>query len=208
MIAVVTLLTIVLALAGLFLYYANKNKQKKRDLYPKQAKVISELLDKLKTYRIELLMSLKGTGKTVRSLTLLEVGQHLDNEGELSKEEYDDHKIFFTDTANALSEFTEYIHSDLLPKDILNELKDFHNTKYTEASPTNGAYFVIGKNQHLIPDEKLVEGNGEAFESWLTFKERASNLEYIINQWLKENEKTGDARIYNTSTTSLANQHH
>ncbi|MBL7933097.1 MAG: hypothetical protein JNL60_14420 [Bacteroidia bacterium] len=188
MLLLLSILTITISLAGLIVYFQNKRKQRRKDLYPLQVKVLSELLREMRTNKLSLHVVQNAEPKEVGSITVSEVAQSLDASGEFSKEKYDDHKLFIAKGAEPLPGLSKYIGNGILPKDIRSELKDFQSTKFEKVSIGNTPCFVLAPNgQRLMSNEVLLQGNADAFESWLTFRERANNIEYMVQQWVAEN---------------------
>src|SRR5690606_21631277 len=117
-----------------------------------------------------------------------EIAKSLDASGEFAKEEYDDHKLLVARDTELLPGLNKYIGNGILPKDIRSELKDFQSTKFEKVSIGSSHCFVLAPNgRQLLSEDLLLQGNAEAFESWLAFRERANNIEYMVQQWVSEN---------------------
>ncbi|MBA2611206.1 MAG: hypothetical protein H0U95_04490 [Bacteroidetes bacterium] len=195
------LIFIVCLVPVLLLLIHNKLKQHKKSLYPIQKKLIQELINDLKNNKIDVILSEEGPKDSSVTLTLLEAKDLMDTKKELAKEKYDDLSLYFTNNINQIIDLDKYFKDPILPKEIISELQHFHNTYYTKADPTD-LYFVIITNFNAKKKKLenvgdiLYTGNAEAFESWLSFKESADNLNYVINQWLKENSTKNEKEMF------------
>lgn len=188
MLLLLSILTITISIAGLIVYFQNKRKQRRKDLYPLQVKVLSELLREMRTNKLSLYMMQGAKHTEVGLITVSDVARSLDASGEFSKEEYDDHKLLITKGTEPLPGLNKYIGNGILPKDIRSELKDFQSTKFEKVSIGSSPCFVLAPSgEPLLSGHVLLQGNADAFESWLTFRERANNIEYLVQQWVSEN---------------------
>lgn len=187
MLLIVTILTLTIALAGLVVFFQNKRKQRLKDLYPLQVKVLSELLKEMRTNKMSLYMVHNSKTRELGEITMSEAANNLDGVAELSKEELDDHKLVFAKGADPLPGLSKYIGNGILPKDIRSELKDFHSTRFEKVSIGSSPCIVLAPIGQALREDVLVQGNADAFESWLTFKERVHNIEYLVQQWVVEN---------------------
>lgn len=183
-----------------FLFYSRK-KRLDRALYPIRKDLLLELIVDLKQMSFGVTLSKIGPEDCSIQLSLFEAKNFLDNKRELAREKYDDYVVCFSDTGKALFNFREYIENKFLPKEVAEELKHFQNTEYALVDPKNPYLIILTEND---PDtiyteengEILFQGNGEAFDSWLTFKESSHNLNYVIGQWIRENGELNDTILF------------
>lgn len=206
MLLLFTILTITISIAGLIVYFQNKRKQRRKDLYPLQVKVLSELLREMRTNKLALHIMHGKEQKEVALITVSEVARSLDTPGEFSKEEYDDHKLLIKKGTEPLPGLSKYIGNGILPKDIRSELKDFQNTKFEKVSIGSTACFVLAPiGEPLLSEDVLLQGNADAFESWLSFRERANNIEFMVQQWVSENspEEAVSKKMVNTKVLGV-----
>ncbi len=187
MLLLVTILTLTISLAGLVVYFQNKRKQRLKDLYPLQVKVLSELLNEIRTHKIFLYRMQNARPEEIGAITMTEAANNLEGTEELAKEIYDDHKLLFSEGVDPFPGLSKYIGNGILPKNIRTELKDFHSTRFERARIGNSPCFVLAPVGHPLQGEVLVQGNADAFDSWLTFKEHVHNIEYLVQQWVVEN---------------------
>lgn len=146
---------------------------------------------------IDVILSSNDREDSSVQLTLFEAKNFIDNRRELAREKYDDLPMLFTNNYTQILDFRKYIGNDFLPEEIQDELLNFHNTKYSSIHPT-GPYFIVLSDVTSQSDtsgnreEGLHRGNGEAFDSWINFKEGATNLNFVIAQWIRENAESAD----------------
>jgi hypothetical protein len=191
---------IILLIAGLLFSYHYKREKQKKDFYPSQKLLLLELINDLKTSKVDVILSKEGPEDSSATLTLFEAKNFIDNGRELSHEKYDDYKLFFTDDSSQVIDFKKYIYSRYLPDEVLDDLKRFYNSEFIKADPT-GLYFIVitetgQETTAKENNEGLLSGDGEAFESWLTFKESAYNLNFVIGQWIRDNCELNDTKLF------------
>lgn len=196
------LITIAIILAGAAIYnYLHKKAQQKRSLYPLQKELVLELIQDLKSSAIDIILSSKDREDSSVQLTLFEAKNFIDNRRELAREKYDDLRLLFTNNYSQILDFSKYMDNKCLPEDIRDELRNFYNTKYSVVHPDE-PYFIVLADSGSETDysanlqEGLHIGNGEAFDSWLTFKESAGNLNFVIAQWIRENADSTDQVLF------------
>jgi hypothetical protein len=183
------LLFLLLAAVGVFAFLKVKKKLL-TTILPSQLAVVRQLLKELNETGVRMLPSQKAVKIKLSRLSLKKASRLIDSDTELAGEEFDDDRIFFNSNEPQLFNVKTYLESELLPKEIHEELVCFHNTEYIPANIDNEAYFVfmnVSKDSEEPDKRELFEGNGEAYESWLNFKEHTNNLFYLVRQWLKEN---------------------
>jgi len=197
--ALLVILCICLMSALIFVFH--KWRQKKRKyVYPKQKEIILELIKDLNSSKIDIILSKIGPDDSSVLLTLFEARKFLNNKRELSLEQYDDYKLFFSENNNQVVDFKKYSNK-FLPDEILTELENFYNAHYTRVYPT-GLYFIVvleSRQENWDTEDNstgLFTGNGRAFETWLNFKESADNLSYVITQWIRENCELTDIELF------------
>ncbi|MCK6649514.1 MAG: hypothetical protein L6Q66_07650 [Bacteroidia bacterium] len=196
------LTTIAGILAGVAIYnYYHKKAQQKKSLYPLQKKLVLELIHDLKSSKIDVILSSKNREDSSVQLTLFEAKNFIDNRRELAREKYDDLPLLFTNNYSQILDFRKYMGNKYLPVDILDELRNFYNTKYSMIHPDEPYFIVLtdssSENKSTANmQEGLHCGNGEAFDSWITFKESAANLNFVIAQWIRENADSTDGVLF------------
>jgi hypothetical protein len=195
----VTLIILLISLA-IFSYHSRREKNKK-DLYPFRKELLMELIHDLKTRKIDIILSKEGPADSSLSLTLFEAKNFFDNKRELAREEYDDFKLFFTDNYSNILDFRKYVGNKFLPAEVLEDLKSFYNTSYTKADPEGLYFIVITENSvdNNFTEEisyELLSGDAPAFKSWLSFKQNAHNLNFVICQWIRENGDANDTVLF------------
>lgn len=187
---------IILIAVSIYVYYYKKAKQKK-ELLPLQKELVLELIRDLNSSVIDVILSSKDREDSSVQLTLFAAKNFIDNRRELAREKYDDLPLLFTNNYNQILDFRKYIGNKILPEEVLDELQNFYNSTYTSILPTD-PYFIIlsdSTSESETPEnreEGLHRGNGEAFDSWIAFKEGATNLNFVIAQWIRENAESTD----------------
>lgn len=194
------IIAIILASIAIYSYYQKKSQQKK-SLYPLQKKLVTELIQDLKSSAIDIILSSKDREDSSVQLTLFEAKNFIDNRRELAREKYNDLPLYFTNNYTQILDFRKYMDNKFLPEEIVDELRNFYNTKYSSVHPDE-AYFIVLADSSSETDsslnlqEGLHSGNGEAFDSWITFKESATNLNFVIAQWIRENADSTDKVLF------------
>jgi hypothetical protein len=196
----VLLLFIILSIASGLLFFFIKHS-KNADLLPGQKKMVLDLIRELKTSRIDIIFADKSGEKHSATLNLFEARFYLESSKELANDRYNELPLFFSDDPGQVLNFKKFIKRPDFPQEIMDELMDFYNSAYEIVSPEY-PYFIImtdipsDTEQTESTQDGLFKGNGEAFQSWLSFKECADNLNYVIGQWIKENEKISDSELH------------
>ncbi len=183
----------------LFVYQYGALRRRKK-AYPAQRRLVRALVEDLKNSRLDLILMEDNASNYSLTLSLFGIKNFLDNGRKLSRAKYDDHPLFFTDDSSQMINFEKYIHHKALPRPILRELLDFRNTAYTPVEAGNPCFIIITDTVAATsPAEgktgELFSGNAEAFESWLSFKESAHSLNYVIRQWMRENRGLRKVKI-------------
>ena len=197
---ILIILILVLILSGLMVFRISR-KRKKQEIFPAQKKLVLELIRELKTSRIDIILSDRSGEKHSATLNLFEARFFLESKKELALEKYDELPLFFSDEVSQVINLKKFINNPVFPNEILEELKDFHNESFKPVRP-DIPYFIIitdittPDQNGEYPLEGLFKGSGEAFSSWLNFKEGADNLNFVIEQWIKENERHVDSELY------------
>lgn len=196
----IILLILLMAMAGLFFFKYRQVKLKELEL-PAQKKIILDLIRELKTSRIDIIFADKSGEKHSATLNLFEARFYLESSKELANERYDHIPLFFSDDPSQVLSFKKFMDNPVFPKEIMDELIDFYNVDFEVVKPDHPYFIIITDVQPDAadwesPPNGLFKGSGEAFRSWLSFKECADNLNYVISQWIKENEKFSDSELY------------
>jgi hypothetical protein len=163
--------------------------------------MVLDLIRELKTSRIDIIFADKSGEKHSATLNLFEARFYLESSKELANDRYNELPLFFSDDPGQVLNFKKFIKRPDFPQEIMDELMDFYNSAYEIVSPEY-PYFIImtdipsDTEQTESTQDGLFKGNGEAFQSWLSFKECADNLNYVIGQWIKENEKISDSELH------------
>lgn len=181
----------------LYIYKKIKHKQK---ILPQQRNLLFHLILDLQKKRHDVLFFNNGSATKPITFSLLDKHIFLNRKHEPLKAKHDDHRILFTNATEQVIDFDKYIKSDFFPKEISDELKLFHNTSYEVIKPPHEYFIIITDvkdetENYKINYDKLYEGNAEAFDSWLTFKESAQNLQYVILQWIRDNGGLKDHQL-------------
>lgn len=118
------------------------------------------------------------------------------------------HKLVFADNVNQLMRADLLLNNQLLPKDIHDELINFYNEKYTSIRLLGSDYFKL-----YVPENDLYlrtkfphefyEGDGEAFECWLNFKECSHSLLFVIKQWMNDHSQDFEFQKNTPATKEL-----
>jgi len=183
------------------LVYKIKLNRVKAGVLPEQKRIVLDLIRELKKSRIDIILADQSGEKHSATLNLFEARFYLDSTKELSNERYDELPLFFSDDPSQVLNFKKFMETPDFPKEIMDELKDFYNVAYESVRPSHPYFIIITDIQSDLndwekPQGALFKGNGEAFQSWLAFKECADNLNYVIGQWIKEHEKFSDSELY------------
>lgn len=171
--------------------YIRKKNYFKKHILPLQVIVVNALVEDLDTSKIKLSVCAGSDVESPQSFNLFEIARFVDENYRFSNEIYDDYGLLFTKDNTQILNFDKYISNPVLPKDIKDELKLFYNKEFRSSVKPSKPFFKIDLS-HEAPvntenTKEFCEGTGEAFENWATFKESADNLEFVIDQWIKEN---------------------
>ena len=196
----VAFLVISIIFISAFVFHARKKKLN-RALYPLRKDFLLELIEDLKSISFGVALSHNGPEDSSIHLSLFEAKKFLDNKRELAREKYDDYIVCFSEKTKTLFDFKKYLDNEFLPDEVSEELKHFQNTEYTIIDSKNPYLIILTENNSeklhgRESKEILFQGNGEAFDSWLTFKESAHNLNYVIGQWIRENGELNDTILF------------
>ncbi len=179
-----------IVIAWLSFLYVKKINYFRKHIVPQQLKLVDALHEELESSKIKLSVCVGSDIENPQKFTLFEIAKFVEDNYRLSSEMYDNYDILFTTDNSQLLNFDTYITNPLLPKDIKEELKLFHNGAFKSHEKSSKPFFKIELPEESISAENtgnLYHGTGEAFENWATFKESADNLSFLIDQWIREN---------------------
>ena len=187
LIAVLLLLSL---LTWLVIIYIRKTNHFKKYILPEQISLVNDLIKEIDEAKLQLSVCAGSDAERPQSFTLFEIARFIDDDYRFSNELYDEYGIFFADNKNQLIDFNKYITNPLFPKDIREELKIFYNPEFKVQIRPFAPFFKVDIAQEIadVKDSmrEFFKGTGEAFENWVTFKESADNLKFMINQWINK----------------------
>jgi len=196
MIVAITILVGITGLILAFVFFLKKRKIYNKQLLPQQTQLVNELISNLQAATMVFEFQNDKYFESPLKCTLFDLVKFLDGKHRLSKEKYDDYQLFFANKTKQLLDFNKYLNNAVLPKVIKEELKAFQNTTFKKVSAKTSNFFKIyfPENDGTISSSELsgnlYEGNEDAYDTWLTLKESAHSLCFVLEQWMNENNSS------------------
>lgn len=196
--AIISVLLLVSVLV--ILLFATRQHHTISPMQPGQKQLVLELIKELKKNRIDVILADTGGERHSASLNLFEARFYLDGTKELSQRRFDPLPVFFSEASSQVIDLKRFIQHPDCPEEIRGELQNFFNSNFSPLRPDYPYFIMITEVQDSGVDEAsdngLFKGDAMAFSTWLSFRECADSLNYVIGQWIREHEKVADSELY------------